>query len=121
MTSSRHIDSPAIFADLTHWLLTKFSGSTSRLTRVHFHTLEFHIIGNVKGISDTDLGSDILVLYIPYLLSCTLDQIINILYPGSDIYPGFIYGFRQVAMFGRGGCFWCDHVLTAGMQFYDGT
>jgi len=48
----------AVAADLVHWLLTQFGAPAGgRLTRVHFHTLHFHLVGSIKGAWATPRGS----------------------------------------------------------------
>eukprot|EP00050_Salpingoeca_kvevrii_P014082 m.32501 g.32501 ORF g.32501 m.32501 type:complete len:483 (+) comp5544_c0_seq1:876-2324(+) len=39
----------ALIADLLYWMLTRFSGGESRLSRIHFHSLTFHIIAAANG------------------------------------------------------------------------
>lgn len=40
----------AVIADLIHWLLTTYGNKpNARLSRVHFHTLGFHLMGAYKG------------------------------------------------------------------------
>lgn len=68
-----------VASDLLHWLIEKFSSLTrksSRLTRVHFHTLSFHIIAVLQQPSrwENSESAVLAATRVAGLQACDLDQ-----------------------------------------------
>ncbi|XP_077988544.1 ADP-dependent glucokinase-like [Glandiceps talaboti] len=52
--SDKNLPEIGVVGDIMHWILANYgkgnsNGRKSRLTRVHFHSLSYHVIGHVKG------------------------------------------------------------------------